>query len=309
MSPSLETASFTLSNLTVRELVLILSLSQLHTIWTAAFIVVVLVLDSLYFHFLSRTIPERFNKLTSWVLSLTTATLVVENISRRERGRDTDRDEEEKKQIKKSLCFQSALNLSIFASHGTLVSCLIFFNLIKTDMNSMLSNTQIFSVYKYILLPLISLNLLSCLNTLLLPASSRNKVIRHVGATFNICLLVFTIIIPIISGMKLIPPSPSDVFILVKVRDSLSINTATTSSNYEWQMDQVWSFHNETGSLSFKKTTFYLAENNKTDPSTWLPLTEDMRDYDRNEIFSSGTIYITSEISKVEVDWKSKLFR
>ena len=74
-----------MSNFSVRVTTLVLSLSYLGPGWTLIFTALVLILNSLYFHF-SSTIPSRFNPLSSWVMSVTTTALVVENISRRERA-------------------------------------------------------------------------------------------------------------------------------------------------------------------------------------------------------------------------------
>ena len=74
-----------MANFSVRVTTLVLSFSYLGPRWTLIFTVLVLILNSLYFHF-SSTIPARFNALSSWLMSVTTTTLVVENISMKERG-------------------------------------------------------------------------------------------------------------------------------------------------------------------------------------------------------------------------------
>merc|ERR1712020_240447 len=126
----LETVSFTWANFSVRVAVLVLSLSHLDTLWTLLFLALALSLDALYLHYYS--IQGRFSKVSTWALSPTTATLVVENISRRERGRDSDREEEEKKNIRRSLGVQAGLNLILFATLGTLVCLFRFFSIIET---------------------------------------------------------------------------------------------------------------------------------------------------------------------------------
>ena len=92
----------------MRVLVLVLSLSLLDTIWTAAFLALVLTVNALYLNFYP-SVPPRFNKVSTWLLSVTTATLVGQNLSRRERGWDTERSPEEKRNIRKCLSFQSLL--------------------------------------------------------------------------------------------------------------------------------------------------------------------------------------------------------
>ena len=304
----LETVSFTWANFSVRVLVLVLSLSHLTTLSTLVFLSLALSLEAVYLHCFS--IPARFSKLSTWALSPTTTTLVVENISKKERGWDSERSQEEKKNIRRCLGFQAVLNLIMFAAFGTLVCSFRFFNIIKTDTNNILSNSQTFSVYLYVLLPLTVVNLLSCLNNFFLPAFSVNKVVQTLSAAFNSCLFLSSILIPIISGVFLVPPSPRDIFVLVKVTDSLSIYPATTHSNYTWDLDQVWRFDNETVSLHHSNHQLFMVESDETpepqSPTDHLSLSRGLTDFDRNNVFQPGTVYITQQLNPI--DWNSKLF-
>ena len=307
MMEKLETLCFTWINFTVRVLVLVLSLSHLDTLWTLVFLALALSLDAVLLHFYS--LPSRFSKLSTWALSPTTTTLVVENISKKERGWDSERSQEEKKNIRRCLGFQAVLNLIMFATLGTLVCLLRVFNIIKTDTNNILSNSQTFSVYLYVLLPLTVVNLLSCLNNFFLPAFSVNKVVQTLSAAFNSCLFLSSILIPIISGVFLVPPSPRDIFVLVKVTDSLSIYPATTHSNYTWDLDQVWRFDNETVSLHHNNHQLFMVETNETAQSSdnRLSMSSGLTDFDRDKIFHPGTVYITQQINPV--NWNTQLFR
>ena len=298
----LETVCFTWINFTVRVLVLVLSLSHLATIWTLVFLALALSIEAVFLHFSS--LPPRFSKLTTWALSPTTTTLVVANTSRKERGWDTDREEKEKNKIRKSLSLQAGLNLIMFAILGTLVCMLSFFEMIQTNENNILSTNQIISIYLYVLLPLFAVNLLSCLNNFFLPACSGNKVINTLSAIFNSCLFLSSILIPIISGVLLVPPSPKDVFVLVKVTDSLSIYPATTHSNYSWDLDQVWRFDNQSDSLNYNNYQLAMVETDETD--NILSLSRELTDLDRNNIFRPGTVYITDRINPIV--WDSWLF-
>ena len=302
----LETVSFTWANFSVRVLVLVLSLSHLTTLSTLVFLSLALSLEALYLHYFS--IPARFSKLSTWALSPTTTTLVVENISKKERGWDSERSQEEKKNIRRCLGFQAVLNLIMFAAFGTLVCSFRFFNIIKTDTNNILSNSQTFSVYLYVLLPLVVVNLLSCLNNFFLPAFSERKVVKTLSAAFNSCLFLSTILIPIMSGVHQVPPSPRDVFVLVKMTDSLSIYPATTHSNYTWDLDQVWRFDNETVSLHHNNHQLFMVETNETAQSydNRLSMSSGLTDFDIDKIFHPGTVYITQQINPV--NWNTQLF-
>ena len=301
----LETVSFTWVNFSVRVMVLVLSLSQLDTLWTLVFLALALSLDAVLLHFYS--LPPRFSKLSTWALSPTTATLVVENISTRERGWDSDRSVEENKNIRKSLGLQAGLNLLMFATFGTLVCLLRSFNIIATNTNNIFSNSQIFSVYLHVLIPLIVVNLFCCLNNYFLPVYSENKVVKILSVVFNSCLFFSTILIPII-GAQQVPPSPRDVFVMVKVTDSLSIYPATSHSNYSWDLEQVWTFDNKTISLHHNNTQLFMVETDETAQSTdnRLSLSRELTDFDRDKIFQPGTVYITPQINPI--DWSSKLF-
>ena len=288
---------------------LVLSLSLLDTVWTQAFLALVLAVNALHLH-LNPSVPSRFNKVSSWLLSVTTATLVGENLSRRERGWDTERSREEKNNIRKFLSVQSALNLCLFVGHGTLVCLLIKFQLILTNTNNILTDSQILSLYHYILLPLAAVNLFSCLSMILpvfIKDIIKENIVQYVSTAFNICLFLSTIIIPIMSGIYLVPSSPSHVFVLVKGRDSLSIYPATTYSNYSWDLNHMWSFDNETNSIKYHNREFFFFETNETDTHQRLSLSKNLTDHDRNYIFNSGNIHITYQINPI--DWKSHLFR
>ena len=293
-------------NFSVRMLTLILSLSYLGPGWTLIFIVLVLVLNSLYFHF-SSSIPLRFNKLSSWMMSLTTTTLVVENISLRERGRDIDKKDQENKEIQAFLFKHSFLNLSVFASYGTLISLLISFCPILTDSNNILTNHQILDVYLKVLLPLTVINLSSCLVIRFLPAFSKAKILQYISIASNVFLFLSTVVAPITSAAVWVSPSPRDVFVLVKVRDSLSIFTGTTFSNYSWNIDQKWTYDIETDSLSHGDWRFNILQNCQEDSDNCLALSRELTKVDRKDFLSPGLIYITDQI--IPVKWESELFR
>ena len=288
----LETVSFTWANFSVRVLVLVLSLSHLTTLSTLVFLSLALSLEAVYLHCFS--IPARFSKLSTWALSPTTVTLVMKNISKKERGWDSERSQEEKKIIQRSLGYQAGLNLIMFTTLGTLVCLFRVFNIIKTNENNILSTSQTFSVYLYVLLPLTVVNLLSCLNNFFLPAFSEKKVVKTLSAAFSSCLFLSTILIPIMSGVHQVPPSPRDVFVLVKVTDSLSIYPATTHSNYTWDLDQVWRFDNETVSLHHSNHQLFMVESDETpepqSPTDHLLLSRGLTDFDRNNVFQPGTV-------------------
>ena len=243
--------------------------------------------------------------LSSWVMSVTTTTLVVENISRRERGRDTGRSEQEKKVIQNCLFQHSLLNLSMFASYGTLISLLISFCPVLTNSNNILTNSQILDVYLKVLLPLTGINLSSCLTMRFLPSFSKAKVIQAISITFNVFLFLSNIVVPITSAAVWVSPSPKDVFVLVKVRDSLSIYTATSHSNYSWNVNQSWSYDIETDSLIHGNWQFHILENSEEE--NYLSLSRKLREFDRNDVLSSGPVYITDQV--IPVDWESPLFR
>ena len=212
-----EMLCFTWSNFTVRVVTLVLSLSYLGTLWTSVFVVIALILAAIFLHYSS--VPPRFQRFTTWVMSLTTTTLVVENISRKERGRDTVRFAQEKKRIRRCLTRQSLLNLAVFSLYSGLMTGLITDHRVSVDSNNILSPGQLLPTFLYIFLPLSLANLLSCLTILLLPASSSKRLVQAASAVLSLSLLTFTLVQPIVAGVHLVPASPRDVFILSKVRD------------------------------------------------------------------------------------------
>ena len=295
-----------MANFSMRVTTVVLSLSYFGPGWTLIFMVLVLVVNSLYFHF-SSAIPSRFNKLSSWVMSLTTTTLVVENISMKERGGDTHRSDQEKKDIRNCLFQHSLLNLSVFASYGALISLLISFGPVLTDSNNILTNRQILDVYLKVLIPLTVINLASCLTMRFLPSFSKAKFIQIMSTSFSVILFFSTIIVPITSAALWVSPSPKDVFVLVKVRDSLSIFTATSFSDFAWDIDQKWSYDNETNSLTHGNMRFNILQNIEEGTDNCLSLSRNLTEDEREDILSLGQIYIKDRI--IPVDWKSELFR
>ena len=295
-----------MANFSMRVTTVVLSLSYFGPGWTLIFMVLVLVVNSLYFHF-SSAIPSRFNKLTSWMMSLTTTTLVVENISMRERGKDTVRTDQEKKVIQTFLFQHSFLNISIFACYGTLISLLISFSPILTDSNNILTDHQILDVYLKVLLPLTVINLSSCLLIRFLPAFSKAKIIQYISIASNVFLFLSAVVVPITSAAVWVSPSPRDVFVLVKVRDSLSIFTGTTFSNYSWNIDQKWTYDFDTDSLSHGDRRFNVLQNCQEDTGNCMSLSRELTKVDRKDFLSPGLIYITDQI--IPVKWESELFR
>ena len=305
----IETASVCWSNFMVRTVSLVLALSCLGWLWTGVLVSVVLSLDGLYLS-LSSNIPARFSLASSWLVSLTTASLVVENISLRERGRDTHRDRREKERIQRSLSTLSLLNLGLFSAFTTLFCLMINYDRVRTNSNNILANLQLLPTFLYIFLPLTVINLLSSLLIIFLPAFSPGKMFQVLSSVLNILLLLATIVLPIISGVLLVPHSPRDVFILAKVRDSLSIYTATSSFNVTWNVADVWSYDKEKDSLSFQSLQLMLGEtnnNNNKPEERRLILSLKLTDHDREEVLTAGALYITTKINPI--DWNAEPFR
>ena len=276
----LETSCFAWSNLMVRLLTIVLSLSYLSWFWTALFVTIVLIVDALHLNLSS--IPARFSGLSSWLLSLTTSTLLVENISAQERGRGTARDDEEKEKINRSLGLQSLLNLALFSGHTTIFTILVATNMVNTNSNNILSDHQLFPIFIYFFLPLTAINLLSSLLLIFLPAFSPDKLLKALSSVLNLLLLIATMVLPLISVIYFIPHSPRDVFVLAKVRDSLSIYTATINSDISLEVAAAWTYDVETESLRNEKTELSLGRRNRSLAerlSLSVELTEhDMRD-------------------------------
>ena len=111
---------FTWANFTVRVFSLVLSLSYLGPLWTSVFVATVLSLAAVLLHHSS--VPPRFQVFTTWVVSLTTTTLVVE------RGRDSARSTGEKQSIRRCLARQSLLNLAVFTAYSGRVTWIISYH-------------------------------------------------------------------------------------------------------------------------------------------------------------------------------------
>ena len=225
----------------------------------------------------------------------------------RERGRDTERNDEEKKEIQTFLFHHSLLNLSIFACYGTLISLLIRFCSILTDTNNILTNHQILDVYLKILFPLTVINLFSCLTMRFLPSFSKSEVVQYISIFFNAFLFLSSVVVPITSAAIWVSPSPKDVFILVKVRDSLNIFTGTTFSNHSWDINKNWSYAIETDTLTHGDWRFNILQNSQEDTDNSLSLSRTLTEVEKKEYLISGQIYITDQI--IPVNWTTDLFR
>ena len=295
-----------MANFSMRVTTVVLSLSYFGPGWTLIFMVLVLVLNSLYFHF-SSAIPSRFNKLTSWMMSLTTTILMVEDGSRKERGRDSCRSDKEKKEIQTFLFQHSLLNLFIFACFGTLICLLIKFYPVLTNSNNILTDHQIRDVYLKVLLPLTVINLFSCLTMRFLPSFSKAKIVKCIGIIFNIFLFLSTIAIPITSTVFWVSSGPKDVFVLVKVSDSLNILTGTTFSDHSWDINQNWNYAIETDTLTHEDWRFNILQNSQEDTDNSLSLSRTLTEVEKKDYLNSGQIYITDQI--IPVNWETDLFR
>ena len=291
---------FTWSNFTVRVATLVLSLSYLGTLWTSPLVIIALILAAILLH--HSTVPPRFQKFTTWVLSLTTTTLVVENISRRERGRDNVRSAEEKKRIRRCLARQSLLNLAVFSLYSGLMTWLITDHKVSVNSNNILSPGQLLPIFLYFFLPFSLVNLLSCLNILLLPASSKSRLVQAASAVLSLTLFTFTLVQPIMAGVYLVPASPRDVFILSKVRDSLSIYTATTYTSHSWDLDQAWTYNTTRDSLMLNTIELFLTETSQTGDGR-LVLSRDLTKKDR-AVLEQGKVYITARLNPI--NWPRK---
>lgn len=198
------------------------------------------------FLYLLLDIPARYNNFSSWLLSLTNSTLIVEDITKKERNIEK-RDiaevkiKKEVKSCRKALTILSLLNLAVFVSFTLAITMLIYFDLINTDMNNILTKTQIFYIFLYLFLPLTAVNVISSL-LLFLPVTSQETT----RAVLNSLIFLGTISFSIMSGMFLLPASPRDIFLLAKVRDSLPIYSAKALKiDFTWNIEEKWTFHQE----------------------------------------------------------------
>ena len=85
------------------------------------------------------------------------------------------RSTEEKETIRRCLARQSLLALGVFSLYSGLSTWLITRGLVRVDSNNILSPAQLLPIFLTIFLPLGLVNLLSCLQIILLPASSSTR--------------------------------------------------------------------------------------------------------------------------------------
>ena len=250
----IEILTFSLTNLSVRLLAFVLIIAFLGK-WAALLALTVLCYNTFLFR-LVVSVPARYNKFSS-CLALTNTTLIVEDVSKKERGAAQPKTPEELQATRRTLGILSLSNLLLFSSASLAVTIIIYGDLVFTDINNILTKHQILSIFFLMFLPLVGHNLLSNLLLQLMPATSPHKAIKIVGTMFNVLIFLSTIIYPVLSGIYLIPRSPRDVFLLAKVRDSLPIYSARTNSDYPWDLQESWTFDNA-------KMTLHNAEQNVT---------------------------------------------
>ena len=155
----------------------------------------VLFLDAV---FLRVDIPARFNTFTSLVLSPVTTVLVVEDVSRKEQNEAEEmKTPEEVKTVEKSLIIHSLFNLTLFTCYTVAISLMIGYNLLKPDIHNTLDIYNIgdfmFIISFEIFLPLVGLNILSCLLMFFLPASSSKGSVRTLNRVLSLIIFSGTI--------------------------------------------------------------------------------------------------------------------
>ena len=290
----IEVLTFSLTNLSIRVLSLILSLSFLGK-WTAVLVVTVFGVNALFLYFIL-DVPERYNKFSSWMLSLTNSTLIVEDISKKERHIAKVKTPEEVKRCRKAVSVLSLLDLSVFVSFTLAITLVIYFDLVHTDINNILTKTQIFYIFLCLFLPLAVVNAASSL-LLFLPSTSHKKT----RAVFNSLIFLGTISFSIISGLFL-PPSPKDVFLLAKVRDSLPIYSAKAKTDFAWNITERWRFYKENLTIhnEERNITFHFGDEGQ------LYFIRNMSEKEL-KVLSQAEIYIDHKINPI--DWDKIPFR
>ena len=292
----IEILTFSLTNLSIRVLTLILSLAYLGK-WTVLLVVTVFCLNAMFFHFLL-DIPDRYNKFSSWLLSLTNASLIVEDISRKERNIAEVKTEDEVKRCRKALSTLSLLNLAVFVIFTLGITMMIYYDLVHTDINNILTKTQIFYIFLYLFLPLTVLSAVSSL-LLRLPSTS----LERTRAVLNSFIFVATISFSIISGILVLPHSPRDILILAKVRDSGLIYSAKANADFPWNISERWTFFQENLTIfnEERNTTFHFGDN-----LAQLYFIRNMTEKEIN-VLSQATIYIDYKINPI--NWDNVPFR
>ena len=292
----IEILTFSLTNLSIRVLTLILSLAYLGK-WTVLLVVIVFCLNAMFFHFLL-DIPDRYNKFSSWLLSLTNASLIVEDISQKERNIAEVKTEDEVKRCRKALSTLSLLNLAVFVIFTLGITMMIYYDLVHTDINNILTKTQIFYIFLYLFLPLTVLSAVSSL-LLRLPSTS----LERTRAVLNSFIFVATISFSIISGILVLPHSPRDILILAKVRDSGLIYSAKANADFPWNISERWTFFQENLTIfnEERNTTFHFGDN-----LAQLYFIRNMTEKEIN-VLSQATIYIDYKINPI--NWDNVPFR
>ena len=128
--------------------------------------------------------------------------------------------------------------------------------------------------------------------------------VQAASAVLSLLLLTSSLVQPIMAGVHLVPASPRDVFVVSKLRGSLSIYTATTTSanTTSWDLDQVWTFSPARDSLTNNSTELFLAETNRSEAGL-LILSSDLTEADR-AVLGQGSVFIASRLNPL--DWKRK---
>ena len=295
----IEVLTFSLTNFSVRFLSFVLIIAFLGK-WTAVLALTVLSYNAFLFRVFD-FIPARYNKFSSW-LALTNTTLIVEDVSKKERNAAQPKTPKEIKATRRALSILSVSNLIIFSSATLAVTIIIYFDLIFTDINNVLTKQQILPIFLFLFLPVVGHSLLSNLLLQLMPATSPHKSIKIIGAVFNVLIFLSTIIYPILSGIYFIPRSPRNLFLLAKVRDSLPIYSAKSYTDYTWDIQQSWTFdkNNMTLHNTEQNVTFFL----QTEGSFSFLRNLSEKELD---VLSEAEIFIDHKVS--QVNWQQFPFR
>ena len=275
-------------------------------VYTTVFILALLCLHAV---FLIRkvNIPPRFNKFTIWVLSPVTAVLVVEDVSRKEQNNAEElKTPEEVKTVEKALFSLSLFNLTILSGYTLVITLIIHFNLLKTDQNNILDQQQILDIFLNIFLPLVGLNVLSCLLIFYLPATSSKESVRTLNTVLSVLILCATILSPLLAGVLAVPTSPRTVFLLARGPDSLLLYPARTHSKYSWDISQSWTFNQSSLSLQNDETAETFNLEFRPDVNSQLCLSRNIKQ-SHMETLKEREIYIGEQINPI--NWERPPFR
>ena len=187
--------------------------------WSLLVILALLITNSSFLSRCKSFSKEIISDVSSCFCSFFLPVLVKADISKKERGQEDVMDPEERTKHQRTLGWFSLANTAVVLLTTTIFVLVTYFSpLVMTDINNVISRTQLLEIFGYIQVPGCIISVVCSVLIILIPqVNLKSEWQIYCKLAINILIILTSISLPLLSGLNLVSPGPQDAFLFLKV--------------------------------------------------------------------------------------------